>query len=194
MGMRHLNALVLATVVATVHEPENPNSPRHQRLRDPCRPHGHRGRIKTLARSWAPFVVPYLAERLDTRRGLRPPGRWCWRSASAWAAPRPRLLPRCLTMTSSAAGARSPAWVRLLKADRRTRPRQHPHRPARRRRGAAAWSARRALAGVHIFFPDPWQQKRHHKRRLISPPLWPILCNILNRWLSALRHRLAALC
>jgi len=27
------------------------------------------------------------------------------------------------------------------------------------------------LAGVHIFFPDPWHKKRHHKRRLIQPPL-----------------------
>ncbi|MEO3693039.1 tRNA (guanosine(46)-N7)-methyltransferase TrmB [Roseateles paludis] len=26
-----------------------------------------------------------------------------------------------------------------------------------------------ALAGVHIFFPDPWHKKRHHKRRLIQP-------------------------
>jgi tRNA (guanine-N7-)-methyltransferase len=25
------------------------------------------------------------------------------------------------------------------------------------------------LAGVHIFFPDPWPKKRHHKRRLIQP-------------------------
>jgi tRNA (guanine-N7-)-methyltransferase len=24
------------------------------------------------------------------------------------------------------------------------------------------------LAGVHIFFPDPWHKKRHHKRRLIQ--------------------------
>lgn len=27
-----------------------------------------------------------------------------------------------------------------------------------------------ALAGVHIYFPDPWQKKRHHKRRLIAQP------------------------
>jgi tRNA (guanine-N7-)-methyltransferase len=27
------------------------------------------------------------------------------------------------------------------------------------------------LAGVHIFFPDPWHKKRHNKRRLIQPPL-----------------------
>ncbi|GAA2788730.1 tRNA (guanosine(46)-N7)-methyltransferase TrmB [Kribbella solani] len=27
-----------------------------------------------------------------------------------------------------------------------------------------------ALAGVRVFFPDPWPKKRHHKRRLITPP------------------------
>src|SRR5690606_41264300 len=25
-----------------------------------------------------------------------------------------------------------------------------------------------SLAGVQIFFPDPWHKKRHHKRRLIQ--------------------------
>jgi tRNA (guanine-N7-)-methyltransferase len=29
--------------------------------------------------------------------------------------------------------------------------------------------AENSLAGVHIFFPDPWHKKRHHKRRLIQP-------------------------
>ena len=28
-----------------------------------------------------------------------------------------------------------------------------------------------SLDGVHIFFPDPWHKKRHHKRRMIQPPL-----------------------
>ena len=27
-----------------------------------------------------------------------------------------------------------------------------------------------SLAGIHIFFPDPWHKKRHHKRRLIQSP------------------------
>ena len=27
------------------------------------------------------------------------------------------------------------------------------------------------LAGVHVFFPDPWHKARHNKRRLIQPPL-----------------------
>ncbi len=26
-----------------------------------------------------------------------------------------------------------------------------------------------SLAAVHIFFPDPWPKKKHHKRRLIQP-------------------------
>jgi tRNA (guanine-N7-)-methyltransferase len=26
-----------------------------------------------------------------------------------------------------------------------------------------------SLDGVHIFFPDPWQKKKHNKRRLITP-------------------------
>ena len=26
-----------------------------------------------------------------------------------------------------------------------------------------------ALAGIHLFFPDPWPKKRHHKRRLLQP-------------------------
>lgn len=26
----------------------------------------------------------------------------------------------------------------------------------------------RSLSGIHIFFPDPWQKRRHHKRRLID--------------------------
>jgi tRNA (guanine-N7-)-methyltransferase len=25
-----------------------------------------------------------------------------------------------------------------------------------------------SLAGIHIYFPDPWHKKRHHKRRLIQ--------------------------
>ncbi len=26
-----------------------------------------------------------------------------------------------------------------------------------------------SLQAIHIFFPDPWPKKKHHKRRLISP-------------------------
>ena len=32
-----------------------------------------------------------------------------------------------------------------------------------------------SLDGVHVFFPDPWPKKRHHKRRLLQPPLVRLL-------------------
>ena len=35
------------------------------------------------------------------------------------------------------------------------------------------------LAGIHIFFPDPWHKKRHHKRRLIQAPLVHLLASRL---------------
>ncbi|MFQ6332366.1 tRNA (guanosine(46)-N7)-methyltransferase TrmB [Methylophilus sp. 3sh_L] len=36
-----------------------------------------------------------------------------------------------------------------------------------------------ALDGVHIFFPDPWHKKRHHKRRLIQAEFVNLLCSKL---------------
>ncbi len=38
-----------------------------------------------------------------------------------------------------------------------------------------------ALDGVHIFFPDPWPKKRHHKRRLIQPPFLALLASRMKR-------------
>jgi tRNA (guanine-N7-)-methyltransferase len=35
------------------------------------------------------------------------------------------------------------------------------------------------LAGIHVFFPDPWPKKRHHKRRLIQPPFVALLAQRL---------------
>ncbi len=39
--------------------------------------------------------------------------------------------------------------------------------------------AENSLSGVHIFFPDPWPKKRHHKRRLIQPPFVNLLVSRL---------------
>ncbi len=39
--------------------------------------------------------------------------------------------------------------------------------------------APQTLSGVHIFFPDPWPKKRHHKRRLIQGPLIALLASRL---------------
>jgi len=37
----------------------------------------------------------------------------------------------------------------------------------------------RSLAGVHIFFPDPWHKARHNKRRLIQGPFVKLLADKL---------------
>lgn len=39
--------------------------------------------------------------------------------------------------------------------------------------------APQSLAGAAVFFPDPWPKKRHHKRRLIQPPLVALLASRL---------------
>ena len=36
-----------------------------------------------------------------------------------------------------------------------------------------------SLAGVNIFFPDPWPKSRHHKRRLLQPPFVRLLASRL---------------
>ena len=36
-----------------------------------------------------------------------------------------------------------------------------------------------ALSGVHVWFPDPWHKKRHHKRRLIQPAFVELLATRL---------------
>jgi tRNA (guanine-N7-)-methyltransferase len=35
--------------------------------------------------------------------------------------------------------------------------------------------------GAHIFFPDPWPKKRHHKRRLLQGPFVALLTSRLKR-------------
>lgn len=39
--------------------------------------------------------------------------------------------------------------------------------------------AEASLAGVRIYFPDPWHKKRHHKRRLVQPPFVELLARKL---------------
>jgi tRNA (guanine-N7-)-methyltransferase len=34
-----------------------------------------------------------------------------------------------------------------------------------------------SLAGVHLFFPDPWHKVRHHKRRLVNPAFARLLAS-----------------
>ena len=38
-----------------------------------------------------------------------------------------------------------------------------------------------SVSGFHIFFPDPWPKKRHHKRRLIQPDFVHLLASKLRK-------------
>jgi tRNA (guanine-N7-)-methyltransferase len=59
-----------------------------------------------------------------------------------------------------------------------------------------------SLDGVHVFFPDPWPKKRHHKRRLIQTPLVALLVSrmkpgaylhVATDWQDYAEHILAVL-
>ena len=36
-----------------------------------------------------------------------------------------------------------------------------------------------SIACAHVFFPDPWHKKRHHKRRLIQPAFVALLARVI---------------
>ena len=38
-----------------------------------------------------------------------------------------------------------------------------------------------SLDGIHLFFPDPWPKKRHHKRRLVQRPFTETLADSLKQ-------------
>jgi tRNA (guanine-N7-)-methyltransferase len=59
-----------------------------------------------------------------------------------------------------------------------------------------------SLAGIHVFFPDPWPKKRHHKRRLIQPDFARLLAerlapggylHVATDWQEYAEHALAVL-
>ena len=37
-----------------------------------------------------------------------------------------------------------------------------------------------SIAVLHVYFPDPWPKKRHHKRRLIQPPFLRQVLRVLS--------------
>jgi len=36
-----------------------------------------------------------------------------------------------------------------------------------------------SLAGVYLFFPDPWPKQRHHKRRILTPEVVRLLARVI---------------
>ena len=59
-----------------------------------------------------------------------------------------------------------------------------------------------SLAAIHVFFPDPWPKKRHHKRRLLQPGFVELaaarlahggLLHVATDWQEYAEHVLAVL-
>ena len=59
-----------------------------------------------------------------------------------------------------------------------------------------------SLAAIHVFFPDPWPKKRHHKRRLLQPEFVDLaaarlapggLLHVATDWQEYAQHVLAVL-
>jgi tRNA (guanine-N7-)-methyltransferase len=59
-----------------------------------------------------------------------------------------------------------------------------------------------SLAAIHVFFPDPWPKKRHHKRRLLQAPFVRLLAqrlraggtlHVATDWRDYAEHILAVL-
>jgi tRNA (guanine-N7-)-methyltransferase len=125
------------------------------------------GQVRALAELGPRFVLPF-ATLQGLARQLRPPGA--------------AVLEIGFGMGDATAAVAAAQPHRL-----------HRHRGASARRRRAAQAHRRAgvttcascsttrcevleqmvapatLAGVHVWFPDPWHKKKHHKRRLIQP-------------------------
>lgn len=41
------------------------------------------------------------------------------------------------------------------------------------------WLPAKSIGRVFVLFPDPWPKRRHHKRRLISPPFLDLLARVM---------------
>lgn len=39
--------------------------------------------------------------------------------------------------------------------------------------------ARNSVSAAHVYFPDPWWKKRHHKRRLFTPEFCDLLADVV---------------
>ncbi|MBK8817472.1 MAG: hypothetical protein IPN42_19255 [Methylococcaceae bacterium] len=44
-----------------------------------------------------------------------------------------------------------------------------------------------SLSAVHLFFPDPWPKKKHHKRRIVQASFLNLLAKTKARWLFSCR-------
>lgn len=137
------------------------------------------GQARALAEHGARFILPYTPGPLDLSAvfGRDAPtvleiGFGMGEATAQIAATRPDTNFLCCEVHDPGVGAlvkriqdQALANIRIVQHDA-VEVLQHMIAPA-------------TLAGVHVFFPDPWHKKRHHKRRLIQPPLVALLASRL---------------
>ncbi len=177
------------------HAARQPGRDPHPQLRPPPRPHHPRPARRPGTTCWRKWSIPYAPRPLDP--------------AAAFGRQAPVILEIGFGMgettephrawpgratTSSGWRCSTPAWARCCNASR------PPPLPTCASSGTTPVEVLRdmiapdSLAGVHVYFPDPWPKKRHHKRRLIQPPfVRPAGQPRRAGRLRALRHRLGTL-
>ena len=125
------------------------------------------------------FGVPYLPGALDLGRAFRRAHREYSRSASAWARPPPPIAAAHPENDYLAIEVHTPGVGSLLKRiaeDGLANLRMIQHDAVEVLEHMIATAT---FDGAHIFFPDPWPKKRHHKRRLIQPAFVALLASRL---------------
>ena len=139
------------------------------------------GQVRALAELGPRFVLPYRAQALDTATvfGRRAPlvlevGFGMGQATAQIAACRPDADFIGIEVHAPGVGA----LLQRIDAAALTNLRivQHDAVPVLEQMIAPG-----SLAAAHVFFPDPWHKKKHHKRRLIQPDFVALMASRLVR-------------
>ena len=168
---------------STTSDPQDEAHSRHRHIRSFTMRRGHitQGQRRAYEAVLPRYLVPYQASRLDTAAvfGREAPlvleiGFGMGETTAAMAAANPQVdflgvevYVAGIGALARRAGEAGLGNLRII---------QHDAVEVVRDMIAPA-----SLAGVHIYFPDPWPKARHHKRRLVAQP-----------FIGALSERLAA--
>lgn len=137
------------------------------------------GQVRALAELGPRYVLPYQPQALDPSAvfGRRAPcvleiGFGMGQATAQIAAGRPDIDFIGVEVHEPGVGA----LLRLIGEQQLTNVRIVRHDAVEVLRHMVAPAS---LAAVHVFFPDPWHKKRHHKRRLIQPELVALVASRL---------------
>jgi tRNA (guanine-N7-)-methyltransferase len=155
---------------------------KHRRIRSFVLRQGRvtKGQERALEIGWPKFGIQYAAKPIDLNAVFH-------RQASAkileigfgmgeTTAKIAQTLPHCDFLAAEVHTPGVGALLKLIEAHALTNIRIIQHDVVEVLQNMLADAS---LDGVHIFFPDPWHKKRHHKRRLIQAEFVKLLCTKL---------------